>query len=66
VGLIILKTPPLTALAGGGSSVLDSGGLIDIICLDWADAGGVKPTMVHIKTDKITAAMNIFFIFHLL
>jgi hypothetical protein len=65
VGLIILRMPPLTALAGGGSSVLDSGGLIDMICLDvafvWADADEVKLIRVHTQRISTNAATNNFF-----
>jgi hypothetical protein len=67
VGLIIFKTPPLTELAGGGSSVLDSGGLIDITCLGGAsffacaDADEVKLIRVNTQTIKTNAVMNNFF-----
>jgi hypothetical protein len=67
VGLIIFKTPPLTALAGGGSSVLDSAGLIDTICLGgasffaWADACEVKLIKVHTQKVRTNAVTKNFF-----
>jgi hypothetical protein len=59
--------PPLTALAGGGSSVLDSCGLMVITCLGgasffaWANANEAKLIRVNKQMVKTNALMKSFF-----